>query len=57
MKCYFHSVAYAKTKAGKYKAWKGFKSSNVVWMEQVLGNMLSFVLFWTLSYGIVHIYD
>ena len=24
---------------------------------EVLGNSLSFVLFWTLSYGIVHIYD
>jgi phosphatidylglycerophosphatase A len=31
-------------------------AKEVVW-DGVLGGMLSYVLFWTLLYGIVHIYD
>ncbi|KAL1920129.1 uncharacterized protein VTP21DRAFT_1275 [Calcarisporiella thermophila] len=34
-----------------------FKKEREIWMEGVFGGLLSFVLFHTLMYGIVHLYQ
>ncbi|KAF9320339.1 ER membrane complex subunit 6 [Podila horticola] len=34
-----------------------FRSSFDVFTEGVLGGLLSYILFWTLLYGIIHVYD
>ncbi|KAG9294154.1 hypothetical protein G9A89_021513 [Geosiphon pyriformis] len=34
-----------------------FRSGVDVWIEGVFGGLFSYVLFWTLLYGIVHVYD
>ncbi|ORX91544.1 ER membrane protein complex subunit 6 [Basidiobolus meristosporus CBS 931.73] len=34
-----------------------FKKSRDVWIEGVFGGLFSYVLFWTLMYGIVHVYE
>ncbi len=35
---------------------KYFLSSFQIWFQDVLSNLFSYVLFWTLAYGIVHVY-
>ncbi|CAB4374276.1 unnamed protein product [Rhizophagus irregularis] len=34
-----------------------FRNGSDVWTEGVFGGLFSYVLFWTLLYGIVHVYD
>jgi len=34
-----------------------FISPLAIWTDEVGGNAVSFLLFWTLSYGLVHIYE
>ena len=34
-----------------------FARPATVWTAEVGGNLFSYVLFWTLAYGLVHIYD
>ncbi|KAF0517041.1 transmembrane protein 93-like protein [Gigaspora margarita] len=34
-----------------------FRNRTDVWIEGVFGGLFSYVLFWTLLYGIVHVYD
>ncbi|KAI8811707.1 Rab5-interacting protein-domain-containing protein, partial [Cladochytrium replicatum] len=45
-------VFHAKLNPTKY-----FVSTASVWVDEVVSNAVSFVLFWTLFYGLVHIYD
>ncbi|RHZ44770.1 hypothetical protein Glove_709g13 [Diversispora epigaea] len=44
--------AKAQAKPGLY-----FRNGLDVWTEGVFGGLFSYVLFWTLLYGIVHVYD
>ncbi|KAJ3091112.1 ER membrane complex subunit 6 [Quaeritorhiza haematococci] len=34
-----------------FASWRG------VWVDEVGGNLFSYMLFWTLAYGLVHVYD
>ncbi|KAG0055872.1 ER membrane complex subunit 6 [Gryganskiella cystojenkinii] len=34
-----------------------FRQPTDVFTEGILGGMLSYILFWTLLYGIIHVYD
>ncbi|KAI9203887.1 Rab5-interacting protein-domain-containing protein [Polychytrium aggregatum] len=44
------------TKAGwDHKIY--FTSRTQVWLEEVSGSLFSYLLFWTLAYGLVHLYD
>jgi hypothetical protein len=36
---------------------KYFPSSEMVWTFDVLGNLSSYILFWVLAYGVVHVYE
>ncbi|KAI9017480.1 transmembrane protein 93-like protein [Gaertneriomyces semiglobifer] len=36
---------------------KYFPRVEMLWTEEVTGNAFSYLLFWTLAYGLVHIYD
>ncbi|KAJ3128603.1 hypothetical protein HK098_004029 [Nowakowskiella sp. JEL0407] len=40
-----------------YPQKKYFASPTTVWIQEVGENLVSFLLFWTLAYGLVHIYD
>ncbi|KAG0335477.1 ER membrane complex subunit 6 [Podila humilis] len=58
---YFVGSAFVSTLIFLVKA-KGspgtyFRSAFDVFTEGVLGGMLSYILFWTLLYGIIHVYD
>ncbi|KAI8914894.1 hypothetical protein PhCBS80983_g05138 [Powellomyces hirtus] len=43
-------------KAG-FKTTKYFATPDVLWVNEVAGNAFSYLLFWTLAYGLVHVYD
>ncbi|KAI9005614.1 transmembrane protein 93 [Hyaloraphidium curvatum] len=34
-----------------FKDWSG------IWFDEVLGNLFSFVLFWTLAFSLVHVFE
>ncbi|KAI8826740.1 Rab5-interacting protein-domain-containing protein [Fimicolochytrium jonesii] len=36
---------------------KFFPTAEAVWTSEVAGNAFSYLLFWTLAYGLVHVYD
>ncbi|KAJ3009374.1 ER membrane complex subunit 6 [Thoreauomyces humboldtii] len=39
------------------KPSKFFATPDALWVAEVSGNAFSFMLFWTLAYGLVHVYD
>ncbi|KND02308.1 uncharacterized protein SPPG_02783 [Spizellomyces punctatus DAOM BR117] len=34
-----------------------FPTPDMLWVHEVAGNAFSYLLFWTLAYGLVHVYD
>ncbi|KAI8588204.1 Rab5-interacting protein-domain-containing protein [Geranomyces variabilis] len=36
---------------------KFFPTADALWLNEVSGNAFSYLLFWTLAYGLVHVYD